>query len=59
MIALSNCCRDFLLECARKAGVEGAAEFLESADSGVKEVWIQVLYAFFGCLDVYMLLVQP
>lgn len=40
LITLSNCCRDFLLECARKAGVEGAAEFLESADNGVKEVSI-------------------
>ncbi|XP_022955347.1 uncharacterized protein LOC111457403 [Cucurbita moschata] len=30
--------RDFLLECAGKARVEGAAEFLESDDKGVKEV---------------------
>lgn len=43
LITLSNCCRDFLLECARKAGVEGAAEFLETADNGVKEVLIQVI----------------
>lgn len=52
LITLSNCCRDFLLECARKAGVEGAAEFLESADEGVKEVLIQVIYALFGFLDL-------
>ena len=29
------------MECARKARVEGAAEFLESDDKGVKEVSIQ------------------
>ncbi|XP_022155021.1 uncharacterized protein LOC111022167 [Momordica charantia] len=30
--------REFLLECARKAGVEGAAEFLGSDDNGVNQV---------------------
>ncbi|GAA0169926.1 transferase [Lithospermum erythrorhizon] len=30
--------RDFLLECARKAGVEGAAEFLDNPENGQKEV---------------------
>ncbi|XAR71319.1 hypothetical protein NMG60_11028524 [Bertholletia excelsa] len=30
--------REFLLECARKVGVEGAAEFLEDPNNGVKEV---------------------
>ncbi|CAK7335313.1 unnamed protein product [Dovyalis caffra] len=30
--------REFLLECAQKAGVEGAAEFLEDPNNGVKEV---------------------
>ncbi|KAG8662405.1 uncharacterized protein YwbO [Manihot esculenta] len=30
--------REFLLECAAKAGVEGAAEFLEDPNNGVKEV---------------------
>ncbi|XVF71307.1 hypothetical protein PTKIN_Ptkin12aG0026700 [Pterospermum kingtungense] len=30
--------REFLLECARKVGVEGAAEFLENPNNGVKEV---------------------
>ncbi|KAK8717699.1 hypothetical protein V6N13_044957 [Hibiscus sabdariffa] len=30
--------REFLLESARKVGVEGAAEFLENPDNGVKEV---------------------
>lgn len=32
--------------------MEGAAEFLESADEGVKEVLIQVIYALFGFLDL-------
>lgn len=31
--------REFLLECARKVGVEGAAEFLEDPTNGLKEVW--------------------
>ncbi|OAY56960.1 uncharacterized protein YwbO isoform X2 [Manihot esculenta] len=30
--------REFLLECAAKVGVEGAAEFLEDPNNGVKEV---------------------
>ncbi|XVF20865.1 hypothetical protein REPUB_Repub12eG0040000 [Reevesia pubescens] len=30
--------REFLLECARRVGVEGAAEFLENPNNGVKEV---------------------
>ncbi|KAG5535232.1 hypothetical protein RHGRI_023122 [Rhododendron griersonianum] len=30
--------REFLLECARKVGVEGAAEFLEDPSNGLKEV---------------------
>ncbi|KAF7136462.1 hypothetical protein RHSIM_Rhsim08G0077200 [Rhododendron simsii] len=30
--------REFLLECARKVGVEGAAEFLEDPTNGLKEV---------------------
>lgn len=30
--------REFLLESARKVGVEGAAEFLENPNNGVKEV---------------------
>lgn len=55
MITVSNCCREFLLECARKAGVEGAAEFLGSDDNGVNQVSTQVLYALFGCLDLDMM----
>ncbi|GAA0185888.1 transferase [Lithospermum erythrorhizon] len=31
--------REFLLECAQKAGVEGAAEFLENPENGKKEVY--------------------
>ncbi|KAJ4833099.1 hypothetical protein Tsubulata_001082 [Turnera subulata] len=31
--------RKFLLECAQKVGLEGAAEFLEDPDKGVKEVY--------------------
>ncbi|XP_010257944.1 PREDICTED: uncharacterized protein LOC104597878 [Nelumbo nucifera] len=31
--------REFLVECARKAGVEGAAEFLEDPNNGLKEVY--------------------
>ncbi|KAL7190634.1 hypothetical protein ACSBR2_022839 [Camellia fascicularis] len=30
--------REFLVECARKVGVEGAAEFLEDPNNGLKEV---------------------
>ncbi|XP_021296680.1 uncharacterized protein LOC110425921 isoform X1 [Herrania umbratica] len=30
--------REFLLESARKVGVEGAAEFLENPNNGLKEV---------------------
>ncbi|KAG6743018.1 hypothetical protein POTOM_053963 [Populus tomentosa] len=30
--------REFLLECAQKVGVEGAAKFLEDPNNGVKEV---------------------
>lgn len=30
--------REFLLECAQKVGLEGAAEFLEDPNNGVKEV---------------------
>ncbi|KAI4346732.1 hypothetical protein L6164_007604 [Bauhinia variegata] len=30
--------RDFLLECANKAGIEGAAEFLQDPNNGLKEV---------------------
>ncbi|KDP24301.1 hypothetical protein JCGZ_25597 [Jatropha curcas] len=31
--------REFLLECAEKVGVEGAAEFLQDPNNGVKEVY--------------------
>ncbi|OMP03698.1 hypothetical protein COLO4_10258 [Corchorus olitorius] len=31
--------REFLVECAKKVGVEGAAEFLENPDNGLKEVY--------------------
>lgn len=30
--------RDFLVECAKKVGIEGAAEFLEDPGNGLKEV---------------------
>ena len=30
--------REFILEYARKVGVEGAAEFLENPNNGIKEV---------------------
>uniref|UniRef100_A0A7C9E3P0 DSBA-like thioredoxin domain-containing protein n=1 Tax=Opuntia streptacantha TaxID=393608 RepID=A0A7C9E3P0_OPUST len=30
--------RDFLVECAQKVGIEGAAEFLEDPNNGLKEV---------------------
>lgn len=44
-------CREFLLECAAKAGVEGAAEFLEDPNNGVKEVRSVPLLSFhFGCI---------
>lgn len=36
---LSFGCRDFLLECARKVNLEGAAEFLQDPNNGLKEVF--------------------
>ena len=32
--------REFLLECAGKAGIEGAAEFLRDPSNGVNEVFL-------------------
>lgn len=37
-LTLMSPCREFLLACAAKVGVEGAAEFLEDPNNGVKEV---------------------
>ncbi|KAJ8436021.1 LOW QUALITY PROTEIN: hypothetical protein Cgig2_007679 [Carnegiea gigantea] len=31
--------RDFLVECAKKVGIEGAAEFLEDPNNGLKDVY--------------------
>lgn len=32
-------CREFLVESAKKVGIEGAAEFLEDPNNGLKEVF--------------------
>lgn len=32
-------CREFLVEAARKAGIDGAAEFLEDPNNGLQEVF--------------------
>ncbi|CAI0454467.1 unnamed protein product [Linum tenue] len=34
----NQCCREFLLECAQKVGLEGAAEFLDDPNNGLQEV---------------------
>lgn len=36
-------CREFLTEAARKAGVDGAAEFLEDPNNGLNEVFFVFL----------------
>lgn len=42
-------CREFLVECARKVGVEGAAEFLDEPNNGLNEViFLFLLFCSFG-----------
>jgi len=49
-LTLPTGCREFLLECAQKVGVEGAAKFLEDPNNGVKEVFPPQLFNIpFGC----------
>jgi hypothetical protein len=38
-----NICREFLVESAIKVGIEGAAEFLQDPNNGLKEVFFSVL----------------
>lgn len=42
-------CREFLVESAKKVGVEGAAEFLEDPNNGLKEVFSILIQSSYAC----------
>lgn len=58
-------CSEFLLECAKKVNLEGAAEFLQDPNNGLKEVlfiWIYIgrfLHDTFGFNSLSSLHVNP